>query len=135
MDHDPRQAALLARILIAKHGAGAARVAAERVLQWARIGDDETAALWVEVVEIAMNRLASQPSLEEDELDGLVDELRGELSHRSYNSLAQTSVPRTKHMIPRAGVQQTTARPTGLSVRCNTLSSGTVSHSPLMKAS
>ncbi len=83
MDHDPRQAALLARILIAKHGAGAARVAAERVLQWARIGDDETAALWVEVVEIAMNRLASQPSLEEDELDGLVDELRGELSHRS----------------------------------------------------
>lgn len=104
MTHDTKQAALLARILIAKHGIGAAQVAAERVLQWARIGDEETAQLWVEVVRSAATQLvpdgapSREPELAEliegqvttammeadglgrDELEGLLGEIKRKLS-------------------------------------------------------
>jgi hypothetical protein len=43
-------------------------------------------------------------------------------------ALAQVSVPRTKHMMPRCGVQHTTARPIGLSARCRMRRGGTVIH-------
>ena len=47
-----------------------------------------------------------------------------------YNSVA-----RTKHTIPRCGVQHTTAWPVGLSVRCNILSGGTTNHLSPINAS
>ncbi|MBV9523658.1 MAG: hypothetical protein JO010_12735 [Alphaproteobacteria bacterium] len=58
MSHDSRQVTLLARILIAKHGAKAPSIAAQRVLQWALIGDVKTADLWVEVVQTALGEMA-----------------------------------------------------------------------------
>jgi hypothetical protein len=53
MDRDKEYASLLARILIAKHGAEAPAVATRRVFEWASIGDEEAAQLWLEVAQFA----------------------------------------------------------------------------------
>lgn len=66
MAHDERHCAVLARILIARHGEAAHRIAADRVLDWARAGDDETAALWAEVVRLAATELASRTAPSEE---------------------------------------------------------------------
>jgi hypothetical protein len=67
MGSDTKQAALLARILIAKHGSNAASEAAERLLHWVKAGDLQTARLWIEVVQIAMTptSVTEQPQLAE----------------------------------------------------------------------
>src|SRR5215472_5555563 len=67
MGAESRYSVLLARILMAKHGTRALVLAAERVQQWARIGDEQTASLWVEVVGAITESLplAHEPALAE----------------------------------------------------------------------
>jgi hypothetical protein len=70
MRHDNERAAHLASILTAKHGNRAAPEAAERLLQWMRVGDTDIALLWVEVVKIIL----SMTSIAQPRLADILDE-------------------------------------------------------------
>lgn len=84
------------------------------------------------VGSIGAGAIARQPHVKRSDFAPRVYPRFGRQPRRNAR---QVSVARTKHMMPSAGVQQTTARPTGLSIRCKTLSLGTMSHRLSIKTS